>query len=344
MTDITLEQRTALVSAWLQKTEGVLRNATRLGKDDLPPGYILSSAVFLNRQQELAGEAAGFLEAEIKALRRSHADTAAIASYKHMLASDRLGKETSPPASVNELILELARKIAAAKEEVERCDRLLRLLHGVEAGPRPTLPLYQYAQAWERFQRPVDAESEAAPSESKPLVGQVSMQPRRIFQWFGGLERSDKAALSGAILLSIFILVSGYLYIHSWGRLHMDVETLENGMFRLVFSNSFGETVRLNAPHTITAAVLGALKEFGVSVEVEAHDGSVKPVDPLDAQWTYKDLPGHLYGPILIGPLSSEEVFLHISPEVLKEQATAIHITLYRSPRRKYAMKTISIP
>ncbi len=344
MADITLEQRIALVSGWLQKTEGILRNATHLDEEDLPPGYLLAPAIFLNRQQELAGEAAAFLEAEIKALRRLHADAAAIASYKQKLASERPGKDMSPPASVNEFILELARKISAAKEEVERCDRLLRLLHGMEAGPRPNLPLYQYAQAWERFRRPVDAESEAPPPESKPRAGRVSVQPQRVLQWFVSLERSDKAALSGAILLSFFILISGYLYIHSWGRLHMDVETLGNGTFRLVFSNSFGETVRLNAPYASTSAFPGPLKEFGVSVEVEEREGSVTPVDTLDAQWTYKDQPGHLYGPILIGPLSSEEVSLQISHEVLKEQVKAIHITLYRSPRRKYAVKTISIP
>ncbi len=344
MTEITLEQRVLLVAGWFRKTERIIKGLEHLRDKDLPPGYVLPRERFLDRQRLLVNEAATSLENRIVELRLSYSDEAAIDTYKFSKVSEEAHATNVSPGSTSQTIGELSRKLTLLKEKKEQCDMLLRILHGEEETALPNLPLYQYALAWERFNRADhSARSEDVEENKSGTVFRNAIRPQRAFETVKRMEHSDKIALAAAVLISVFILLGGYLYVYSWGRLHMDIQMATEGVFTITFTNSFGETVGLHAPHTGNRPPADTLKYFGVSVEASDKDGNTRILDEIDAHWIYKDQPGHLYGPIIISPLSSEEVSLHLSQRVLETPVNSLRIILYKSPNRPYASETISM-
>ena len=142
---------------------------------------------------------------------------------------------------------------------------------------------------------------------------------------------------------SLFILTAGYIYMYVWGRLIVEVQPAGENQYRVRFTNSYGETVALNAPYDGTGLPVEDMRQFGIAVEVLDQNGGSKPVEQLERLWTYKDQPAHLYGPILISPLTVAELTLQVPDNVLSENPTALRLLLYQAPNSRCGMETIPL-
>jgi len=340
--EITLEQRVALVAAWLQRAERLARGQTALSPGDLPPGYTLTADAFILRQCTLARQAAEALEPVIQDARRAHADVAAMAAYKRSKLPEQVAKGTLDAKSANVVSAELAERIDRAREAAGHCEALLRLLAGEEEAAAPKLPLFQYALTWREFQEAPGAVAEPK-EEPTTTVPPVETKGRSFVLYYRRLQRSDKIAIIAAILGSLFILTAGYLYMYVWGRLVIEVQPADDNRYRVSFTNSYGETVALNAPYDGTGLSVGDVRQFGVAVEILDQDGKSTPAAQLERLWTYKDQPAHLYGPILISPLTVAELTLQVPEDVLGENPAALRLILYQAPNSRCGMATISL-
>ncbi len=202
MAEITLEQRVALVAAWLQRAERLARGQTALSPGDLPPGYTLTADAFILRQCTLARQAAEALEPVIQDARRAHADVAAMAAYKRSKLPEQVAKGTLDAKSANVVSAELAERIDRAREAAGHCEALLRLLAGEEEAAAPKLPLFQYALTWREFQEAPGAVAEPK-EEPTTTVPPVETKGRSFVLYYRRLQRSDKIAIIAAILGSL---------------------------------------------------------------------------------------------------------------------------------------------
>lgn len=342
MAEITLEQRVALVAAWLQRAERLARGQTALSMGDLPPGYSLTAEAFILRQCTLARQAAEALESAVQDARRAHADTAAMAAYKRAKLPEQVAKGTLDAPSANAAAAELAERIDRAREAAGHCEALLRLLSGEVEATTPKLPLFQYALTWREFQEAPGAVAEPEEEPTAPWPP-ADRKGRSFVLYYRRLQRSDKIAIIAAILGSVFILTAGYLYMYVWGRLIVEVQHAGDNQYRVSFTNSYGETVSLNAPYDGTGLSVEDMRQFGIAVEVLDQDGRSKAVGQQENLWTYKDQPAHLYGPILISPLTVAELTLQIPEDVLGETPAALRLILYKAPNSRCGMETIPL-
>lgn len=340
MAEITLEQRVALAAAWLRKAESLARGQEALAPGDLPPGYTLTEDAFILRQCTLARQAVEALEAAVQDERRARADAAAIAAYRRSKLPEQVASGTLDARSANTASAELAGRIARAQEDSGKYDALLRLLSGEEAAVAPNLPLFRYALTWREFQ---DAPGNVPETETAPPPRPAPTAKRSFVLYYRRLQRSDKIAIIAAVLISGFILTGGYLYMYSWGRLGIEVEPAGDHRYRVSFVNTYGETVALHAPYGGSGLPEENTPQFGVFVEVVDRDGRSRAVEQPERLWLYKDQPGHLYGPVLISPLSKAEFYLQVPADELGEAPVALRLILFKAPHRRSAMESIPL-
>lgn len=340
MAEITLEQRVVLAVAWLRKSKRLARGRDALSAGDLPPGYTLAADDFIVRQCTLARQATEALEAEIEELRRSHADAVAIASFKRSKLPERIVDGKLDARKANNASSELAVAISRAEEEINRCDALLGMIRDEDETVTPNLPLFQYALTWREFQEssPSTPENkETAPPEPP------SPRPKSIAAFWRRMDRSDRIALVLAALLSVCILTGGFLYMYVWGRLSVEIIPLDRYQYTVRFVNTYGEPLTLQVPYDGTGLPEETPALYGVSVTITDTARNNQPLESTNPTWLYKDQPADLYGPILVPPVSSVELTLHIPPGEIPEGSASLRLAIYRAPHKRYTVKTVEI-
>lgn len=344
MTEITLEQRVVLAVAWLCKAERLARGQDALSAGDLPPGYTLAADDFIVRQCTLARQAIETLEAEIEALRRSHADAEAIASFKRSKLPARVADGKLNVRKANETAAELARSIAASKEAMEGCDALLREIRSEKTVIQPDLPLFQYALTWRDFQEDSTAVPHEETATHTTTVTRSSSSSTGIVGYWRRMDRSDRIALALALLVSAFILTGGFFYMYVWGRLTVEIIPIDRQEYTVRFVNTYGEPIALQVPYDGSGLPDETPALYGVFTEITGASQDKSPLNPISSSWFFKDQPADLYGPILLSPVSSEELTLRISPGEIPEGDARLRLFIYKAPHRRYAVKTIRIP
>lgn len=340
MTEKTLEQCVLFVRGWLSRIEAAARGE-QMNADDLPPGFTLPPSVFLDRQQAQAQEASAAVASHINTLHTSAGTALQTLEQQRSELADKVASGQIKVMTANQASRAINTQTEPLKETLNRLANLHSVLLGEKEASLPRMPLYQYPMMWQEFADSLDklettvTTPDAAPPKPSSGSGPVAA--------LKNMQRSDKIAIVAALVLSAFVVLIGYQYMYSWGRLHVNIEAADDNVFKVTFTNSYGDTVLLQAPYDGKGLQAGQLRHFGIFVEILKKDGSAESPDRLDSLWTYKDQPTHLYGPVLISPLSAEDVFLHLPSEEMTEDAVAIRITLYRAPHRRYAVKTIPL-
>lgn len=341
MAEITLEQRVVLAVAWLRKSERLARGQCALSAGDLPPGYTLTADDFILRQCTLARQATEALEAEIEKLRRSHADAAAIASFKRSKLPERIADGKLDARRANKMSAELAGAISKATEEIDRCEALLGMIRSEEETVTPNLPLFQYALSWREFQE----SSPSVPKNKKTAPPENHLpRPKSLAAFWRRMDRSDRIALILATLLSACILTGGFLYMYVWGRLTVEIIPVDRQQYTVRFVNTYGEPIALQVPYDGTGLPDETPVLYGVSVALTDTARNEQAHESANVSWFYKDQPADLYGPILVPPVSSVELTLHIPPGEIPDGGASLRLVVYKAPHRRYAVKAITIP
>ena len=159
-----------------------------------------------------------------------------------------------------------------------------------------------------------------------------------------GEDRSDRIALVLATLLSVCILTGGLLYMYVWGRLTVEIIPLDRQQYTVRFVNTYGEPIALQVPYDGTGLPDETPVLYGVSVALTDTARNEQAHESANVSWFYKDQPADLYGPILVPPVSSVELTLHIPPGEIPDGGASLRLVVYKAPHRRYAVKAITIP
>lgn len=336
--DTTLEQRAILAVGWLRKA-GRLTAQKTISVEELPQGLEEPASAYIREQYALAHEAVDSLmlhvieindqaAEQIKACQRQRNEIAALAGA---------GKKTAAEANRDAHLL--AEQTEADRAAIGQSEYLLRILRGQEEMPLPTLPLFKYAQALEGLEDgDVNTRSASQTNTSLPLRS-------KLFQGFlRRTDRSDRIALSIAFILCFTVIATALYYVFFWGTVDIKVTPLEDASLQVLCTNSTWNSILLEAPYGGDGLPNEPVTHYGLLLELLDADGNTTRPLPLETLWRYKDNPAHLHGPIIIGPLFAAELDLDLKTYAQEAEITALRLTLFRAPNKKYKTFEVMLP
>ncbi len=329
MTNASLEQRAILAVGWLRKAARLAAPGVEPPPDELPPNPPRSAQKFAKTQCMMADAAVKQLTKTADELHQQALGAAEHSRAERKRLAEQPVHSQKAAATINKKARRLAEEIAHHQGEASKCERLLRILRGQEDIPLPVLPLHQYAAALERLE-----ESDSArEAQSRGEINAITV--RGLYHGF--LQRtslSDRIALMIALVLCLTIIGSGLYYIHNWGRVELEIQPLDDTRWRVTCINSTRNAIFLNVPYTGDVLPRDTTPHYGVLLKLMDADGESVLPDRLEALWKYKDLPAHLHGPIVVGPMFAAEFILDLSGQAAAAEMVGLTFTLYRAPQR----------
>jgi hypothetical protein len=336
VTDTSLEQQAILAIGWLRKA-GRLAAQETIAAEELPQGITQPPREYAKAQAALAHEAVDRLVSHvggisdkaaeaIKGLQQQRAELAAAAGT---------GKKTAQAANTQGQAL--AMQMEGARATIDHAARLLRILHGQEELPLPVLPLYKYAQALARLQG--EASAPEAGKTSKESVHHKAAQA-----FMGRTDRSDRIALSIAVILCATIIATALYYVFFRGTVELQITPMDNGVLRVTCTNTMRDSILLDAPYNGDGLPVENVTHYGVLLELVDKDGKTTRPATQETLWEYKDVPAHLYGPIVIGPMFAAELSLDLKTFTNADGVTAMRLTLFRAPDKKCRSYEVILP
>jgi len=340
--DTSLEQQAILAIGWLRKA-GRLAAQKTIAAEELPQGLAQTPHEYAQRQYVLAHTAVDGLTRHvaeisdraaehIKTCQRQRSEIAALASA---------GKKTAKAANNEARVL--AEKIEAARAAIDLSERLLRILRGQEDMPLPILPLYKYAQVFEGLEGNVAKPD--TPSATNADKASVIPFYTKVFNGFlRRTDRSDRIALLIAFLLCLTMVATALYYMFFWGSVELRVTLQDDSCLQVTCINSTRNSILLDVPYAGDELPQGPVTHYGMLLELLDADGNATRPLPLETLWEYKDVPAHLYGPVVIGPMFAAELTLDLKGDAQNAKFTAIRLTLFRAPDKKCKVYEVTPP
>lgn len=340
MVNPSLERQVLLALGW-QKTA---RTVSPDAGGHFPPQAHSAPQAYLRSQQDRARESLEELDAQLCRLREAAADNAKIVFHKRARLVEDMGEQERPARDINAAAAPLTRQFEACLEDARTCDRLLGMIRGEVDTPTPALPLHRYQELFEKFrdapdQAGVPHDATGAPRRTIQ-EGAAPIHARIAAFVMRHTDRSDRIAMSVALILSITVFALGFYYVYSWGSVVLDIQPLGEHHYQVSCVNSSWQTIMLYAPYDKQGLPRAATPNVGIALELLDDDGA-DITFPLEAVWYYKEQPAHLYGPIVLGPMTRAELYLNLAPYVPAEDPYVLRLTLFRAPHRRHAVYTL---
>jgi len=337
VTDDSLEQQAILAVGWLRKA-GRLAAGKSVAAEELPPGTPQTPQEYVQAQYALAHETVNNLVSQVNGLSDKAAE--ALHTLQERRAGLALATGKKNAKEINREAQTLAMQVEAAQAMMEHAARLLRILHGQEEIPLPVMPLYKYAQALERFEGNVSDTPAVAAEQTQKLPFH-----KKVAQGFlRRTDRSDRIALSIALILCITVIAAALYYVFFNGAVELQITSMDNAALRVVCTNTTYDSILLNVPYTGGGLPVESVTQYGLLIELVGEDGKIHRPAATETLWKYKDTPAHLYGPIVIGPMFAAELSLDLKTYANDNTIKALRITLYRAPDKKVKVYETVLP
>ncbi len=331
--DPSLERQVLLALGWLRTAQAL----TPDDADRLPPEALSAPEAYLESQRDRARDALNGLEARIEALRQEIADAARILYDKRVRLIERMSAEGRSAQDINRAAATLTRQFEDHLEQARTCDRLLGMIHGEIETPAPSLPLGRYEDVYRQLGEQTDVVAE---DEEDDLSGELAPEKRPLPIHVARFllqrtDRTDRFALGIAAVLCAAVIVVGAWYILQWGHVELAIQALGENRYQLTCHNTTGHTVQLIVPYDKQGLPREPLAHFGLALDLRDNEGS-DIFFPIEAVWFHKELPAHLYGPVVIGPMSRAELYLDLSGCIAEDTPYVMELTLFNAPHEKY--------
>ena len=157
-------------------------------------------------------------------------------------------------------------------------------------------------------------------------------------------DRSDRIALTIAFVLCAAVIASALYYVFFNGTVELQITPMDNAALRVVCTNTTYNSILLNVPYDGGGLPLENVTHYGLLIELVGEDGKVQRPATPETLWEYKDVPAHLYGPVVIGPMFAAELSLDLKTYANDNAIKALRITLYRAPDKKVKVYETVLP
>lgn len=345
MVDPSLEQQVLLALGWQRAARGRAGDKTDLS---IPPEAHDEPGRWLRGHQARARETLVQLEAQLHTLREATADKAQRAFRKRARLVERMGASRRSAREINAAAAPLTREFEACLEDARSCDRLLDMVRGDVQTPVPDLPLHRYEEALERLRGREASQGGVVDSGASASAGgaaapSASMPARVAAFIYRRTDRSDRLALAVALPLAMAVVALGVYYMYSWGSITLEVDAAGEHRYQVACVNATAQPIMLYVPYDGKGLPRAELLHVGIALDLLDEAGAPIPV-PHETAWTYKEQPAHLYGPIVVSPMSSAELQLDLAPYFTADRPHTVQWTLYKAPHRRHAVRRMPVP
>ena len=335
----SLEQQAILAIGWLRKA-GRIAAEKKIAAEELPQGLQQKPREYAKTQAALAHKSVEKLTAQVSEI--SDRASAAIKTLQQQSAelatAAGVGKKSVWEA--NKEAQALAVQIEGARAAMDQTTRLLRILHGQEELPLPTLPLYQYAEALERL----EGAGEEASVLNTEKQQRNAAQGRVTAMFLRKTDRSDRVALGIALILCITVIATALYYVFFAGGIDIKITPLPGAGLQVQCVNTKYDSIMLHVPYGGDKLPENPLPQYGLLLELIDEEGNNIRPSALETRWEYKDVPAHLYGPIVVGPLFAVELSLDLNNYTHNSDIRAVRLTLCRAPSRQGKTFEVVLP
>ncbi len=318
MPDETLEQCLLLALGWRRTAAALLQQR---------PEEVGAPALdFAREQHKQASSALIELTRLIEMKKQGAIDAEQIALHKRSALVQGALDGQGNAVQINAEARRLLEQSEEQRRDAVKWETLLSQLRENAFTSLPAMPLPRYQPAYERLRDVLDHPSPATTG------AEVRAAARPVAVWRHVLRRTDRAdrfAITTAALFMAFVFIYGYHFTHCRGRVSVAAEVLADGAYRIVCVNNGRHAAMLYAPYDGQGFPQNHANHFGLLLEPA--DGSATSLSGLsNASWTYKDLPAHLHGPIVISPTTSATLQLR-----LPDDASPVRLVLVEAPRKR---------